>query len=307
MRRTDGPREAIVAGALAIALVVTFSATNAGNLAFGLREGVFDRMLALFPRGGEDRRVIAVDIDETSLERRGAWPWTRKRLAALIDRIAQKHPRVIALDILLDGADRNGSRAVVARIARDEARADLAAVAESFESDDAVLAKAADAGVPVVFALGIGARRESAKFPTLVLATSGEGEVDFAPLRLPGVAGPPQDIADVAAGLGVIALDTDRDGLLRRFPLVFEERVGKAARLYPGFALDVVRAAEAAGSIILETRNRIFEAGDVKLPAPRDSLMRFYPRPPDYWRKRTISAGLSWMATFRRSTTGRLS
>src|SRR5262249_15502731 len=45
--------------------------------------------------------TLIVAIDEESLRRIGAWPWSRELLARLIDRIEHAKPRAIAVDMLL--------------------------------------------------------------------------------------------------------------------------------------------------------------------------------------------------------------
>src|SRR5215471_8958356 len=46
--------------------------------------------------------VTIVAIDEESLDRIGKWPWTRDKLAELIDRVQAGTPKAIGVDILLD-------------------------------------------------------------------------------------------------------------------------------------------------------------------------------------------------------------
>lgn len=47
-----------------------------------------------------ERRVIIVDIDETSLQRLGPWPWSRERIASLSDRLAEAGAAMQVLDIV---------------------------------------------------------------------------------------------------------------------------------------------------------------------------------------------------------------
>src|SRR5258707_14708622 len=46
--------------------------------------------------------TLIVAIDQDSLQKVGAWPWPREKIAQLIDRIETAKPRTIAVDILLD-------------------------------------------------------------------------------------------------------------------------------------------------------------------------------------------------------------
>src|SRR6185436_17562130 len=51
--------------------------------------------------------TVIVAIDEDSLHKIGAWPWTRDKLAHLIDRIESAKPGAIAVDILLNDKTNN--------------------------------------------------------------------------------------------------------------------------------------------------------------------------------------------------------
>src|SRR5882672_10263430 len=46
--------------------------------------------------------IVIVAIDDESLYRNGAWPWSRVKLARLLDGIEAGGPRVIGMDLLLD-------------------------------------------------------------------------------------------------------------------------------------------------------------------------------------------------------------
>ncbi|MFP4033415.1 MAG: CHASE2 domain-containing protein, partial [Desulfococcaceae bacterium] len=43
--------------------------------------------------------VVLAAIDEASIDREGKWPWSRTKLARLVDRLAEGGARVIAFDI----------------------------------------------------------------------------------------------------------------------------------------------------------------------------------------------------------------
>ncbi|GAA5231889.1 CHASE2 domain-containing protein [Verticiella sediminum] len=93
-------------------------------LALGAQAGLgrldamfYDAMVsALAPAAGTDTVVVA--IDEASLAAHGRWPWDRRVLADLIERIAIDEPSAIALDLLLSepaGADEDAALAAAMR------------------------------------------------------------------------------------------------------------------------------------------------------------------------------------------------
>src|SRR6185295_10347382 len=46
--------------------------------------------------------TVIVAIDDDSLRRQGQWPWSREKLAKLVNRIESARPLTIAVDLLLD-------------------------------------------------------------------------------------------------------------------------------------------------------------------------------------------------------------
>ena len=51
-----------------------------------------------------EARVILVDIDESSLQQLGPWPWPRQRLAELSDKLASEGASLQVLDIIFPGS-----------------------------------------------------------------------------------------------------------------------------------------------------------------------------------------------------------
>lgn len=58
----------------------------------------------------QDGRVVIVDIDDASIDQLGQWPWSRKVLASLIDRMRDAKARVIGFDVVFAEADRSSPK-----------------------------------------------------------------------------------------------------------------------------------------------------------------------------------------------------
>lgn len=100
---------ALIAGVLA-ALVCATGALRTPELL--LRDVVLRSELQ------RDARSVAVAvIDEESIRRGGSWPWSRRRLAALVDRIREAGAAGVVLDVLLPEAS-DGDEALAASLAR---------------------------------------------------------------------------------------------------------------------------------------------------------------------------------------------
>ncbi len=67
-----------------------------------LNSSAYDFALRLAGPVPPSSPVVIVAIDEDSLDRIGMWPWSRDKLARLIQGVSAGKPRAIALDLLLD-------------------------------------------------------------------------------------------------------------------------------------------------------------------------------------------------------------
>lgn len=67
------------------------------------RAATFDRASP----GPSDKLALAA-IDDRAIEQIGRWPWSREKLAAIIDELARVGAKVVALDILLDDEQVDG-------------------------------------------------------------------------------------------------------------------------------------------------------------------------------------------------------
>jgi signal transduction histidine kinase len=85
---------AAVAVGLAVSVAAAFDVVKPFELAFR------DAAHRLLPAEAATRSII-VAIDERSLQREGAWPWPRERIAALLDGAAGAGAEAVAIDILL--------------------------------------------------------------------------------------------------------------------------------------------------------------------------------------------------------------
>ncbi len=71
-----------------------------------LRLRGFDFLEELAPRKYQPVPVAIVTIDDKSLAQYGQWPWSRARVAQLVDKIAAGKPSVLGVDIIFAEPDR---------------------------------------------------------------------------------------------------------------------------------------------------------------------------------------------------------
>ena len=212
--------------------------------------------------GGRDERIAILDIDEKSLAEVGRWPWSRRHLAELTDKLFERYGvALVGFDVVLAEPDPSSGLEVLEELARGELRADarfqkaLAGLRPSLDYDARFAASLN--GRPVVLGFYFNSEERAVRanaLPEPVLSQGAfAGRNVFFP-RWQGYTGnlAPYMTHDRAAGH--INAAPDSDGVSRRVPLLaqFEgdyyealplammrawlaRAAGEAPRVAPGF------------------------------------------------------------------------
>lgn len=274
-------RVAGLCAALAVALMLLFG----GHL---VRQPLYDLYQTLAPAPDVSRRVHVVVIDADSLRDVGGWPWTRFYLARLVEQIADRGAAVIGFDMLFPEPDRLAPSEFASLYS--ELPPGVSREIQGLPSMDAVFARVIGRS-PVVLARA-GVTKESFDLldgapPPLPPEAQFAGRLPTDLLTFPAVVANIPLLDGAPLGHGLVNGDRDSDGLVRRVPLLARA----AGHLTPSFAVELVRVAEGADRIELQTRGGRLEAvkvGAHHVPAGPDGqlLMRF-----GDWRKtQTTSA-----------------
>jgi adenylate cyclase len=226
-----------------------------------LRLAVFDEYQRIAPRAYADAPVRVVAIDDESLARLGQWPWPRTQIAGLVRRLGEMGAAAVVFDIVFAEPDRTSPRQVLPLWAAQANDPAVAALADRLSDHDQTLAQAM-AGTPTVLGFALndaaGTRRPEAKWgigsagdePAQFLLGSGMRGTVFrgAVTNLPV-------LEAAAAGLGVFNIELDRDGLVRRLPLLFGLTGGEGGKvdIYPSLIAEALRVAQGASTYIVKS------------------------------------------------------
>ncbi len=226
----------LLLGALALRL-------DEGPVIEQVRHLVFDAYQNLRPRPFTAQPVRIVDIDEDSLKRLGQWPWPRSHMARLVDRLHGLGVAVIALDVLFAEPDRMAPANLLA-LWRD--RPEMAGLSERIaqlpDPDGEFAASLARANAVTTFVLS---DRSNETVPALKsgFASAGDDPTMFA-ARFAGAIVSLPPLEQAAAGNGFVNTAPDRDGIIRRVPLL----MALNGQLYPSLAAEALRLAQGAPS-----------------------------------------------------------
>jgi CHASE2 domain len=200
-------RARTVATLLGLAVILIADATPNGPMA-NLRNWVFDAYERSWPASRPENRILVIDIDDDSIRHIGQWPWSRDRLARLVEMAAAA--RVIGIDLLLTEPDR---------------------LSGNSHETDAILA-ASLRKVPVVLAAAANPSDElrSQPMPTTTPVFEAGDDPRAALPHYRSVAWPREAFTDAASGTSLITVPPDSDGVIRKMPTVASVGSG-AARL----------------------------------------------------------------------------
>ncbi|TMJ83637.1 MAG: adenylate/guanylate cyclase domain-containing protein [Alphaproteobacteria bacterium] len=215
-----------------------------------LRVRTFDTFQAIDPRVKEVRPVTIVDIDENSLgsPKLGQWPWPRTRIADIITNLTSLGAVVIAFDAVLSEPDRlNPDLAAESFGNLDEATREKL---KSLPSNDQILAEAVRHSRVVLGESGLPQKQVELdnNLPVTGLATLGEEPHPFL-YNFPGLLRNVPVLEEAAAGRGLLTIKPERDGIVRRVPMIMLAQ----GTLMPSLSFEILRVASGSDTILVRT------------------------------------------------------
>ncbi|QUS42155.1 adenylate/guanylate cyclase domain-containing protein [Tardiphaga alba] len=231
-----------------------------------LRLRSFDTYQVIEPRVKTAKPVAIVDIDEKSIQKYGQFPWPRTLLADLVTRLRMMGAIVVAFDVVFPEPDRLNPGLAANSFAGldDETRTRLKAL----PSNDQVFADAirrarvvlGESGLPYVV------RELDKTLPVTGLATLG-GEPQPFMLNFPGLLRNVEVIEKAAAGRGIFSIRNERDGIVRRVPMLMQTQ----GVTMPSLSFEMLRVASGTDTILVKSdRAGIKSIGVRGLEIPTD-------------------------------------
>ncbi len=253
---------------LCLGLLIGFAALRIADPApiEEFRVRTFDTFQVIDPRVKTARPVRIVNIDEKSLAKFGQWPWPRTRVADLVTNLTKLGAVAIGLDIMFAEPDRlnPATAADTIRNLDEETRAKLRAL----PSNDDVLADAirqsrvvlGETGLPYVVA------ELNKDLPLTGLAMLGEDPQRFM-LDFPGLLRSTPVLETAAAGRGLLTIWTERDGIVRRVPVIMQAQ----GTTMPSLSFEMLRVATGTDTIFIKSNAAGIQSVAVKgLAVPTD-------------------------------------
>jgi len=266
-----------------LAIIITYWSVTTGNessvltrieyLLYDLR---FNVMLPYTRRETSDHKIAIVDIDEASIVSEGRFPWSRHKIAKLIEKLGEAGVVVMAFDVVFSEAEDNPvshiqsltSKAVFNSVTSHT----WDQIGESVDADSNMARAIAEQDVVLGFFFQDEEKYRNGLLPPSVFDVPPEWREQLVVTNRPGYTANIDVLQKNAYG-GFVTMFPDFDGTVRRAPLVIRH----GDKLYPSLALGT-----ALRYLFLETvEPKIAQVGEVltltevavsEHPAPTDAL-----------------------------------
>jgi adenylate cyclase len=193
----------------------------------------FNLLLPYDKKETSAQTVVIIDIDERSLKEIGHWPWNRKVIADLVDKLAAAGVVSVAFDVVFSEPGSNMALSVAADAAAPRAMVDqLTALAPYFDYDQRMADSINKVDVTLGYILNADPYKtgemlaSNVTMPAELVSKSWVGNMSGFTTNIPV-------LQHAARGVGFINGPPDPDGIVRRAPLVLRYD----NQLYPSLAL----------------------------------------------------------------------
>jgi PAS domain S-box-containing protein len=240
----------VTTGAVVITIVIGVFLVRPASMA-DLDAKVCDVLTGWAGPGELSNQVVIVEIDEASLGKYGRWPWPRDQVARLSSGILDDGAATLVLDMMFPQEERGHDEVLGDALANKPA---VVGYTLRFDGGGTSLVQCPVASLPLEIA-SPNQLRETEFFHA-------SGAVCSVPA-----------ISRVARASGFLNAAPDRDGTMRRVPLVIES----ANQYYPSMALAAVRVYRQVSSVLLATNtsgSQLLRLGNHDISEEGPSLLR---------------------------------
>jgi adenylate cyclase len=211
----------------------------------------YDTRLNMTMPNSLDERIVIVDIDEKSLKQQGHWPWSRNKLAHLVDRLFDDYQaRVLGMDAVFAEPDLSsglqGMQAIQSEHFRQDQglRAAIEKLSPSLDYDQLFANSLKNRKVVLAYVFLQEGEAKIGALPAPVLPAAYFEEQPVSLMQASGYTANLANLQAQAYAAGHFNASPDQDGISRRLPMLVQYH----DQVYEAFASAVARAAnEAAG------------------------------------------------------------
>ncbi|MDH5408088.1 MAG: adenylate/guanylate cyclase domain-containing protein [Gammaproteobacteria bacterium] len=202
----------------------------------------------------QDKRVVIIDIDEKSLRKEGWWPWSRAKMARLVDNLFKHGAVVVGFDIMFSEPERNGASEILSKLKKNypnevSIHKVLKNRLHEFDNDAAFAKSLSSKDVVLGYIFHRTKIDTKGKLSNPLVIDNLSDVLKSTVTTMDSYTASIPVLAKAARHAGFFSLDADPDGILRRVPLL----VNYENKIYPSLALETARVYQLVEKINVRT------------------------------------------------------
>ena len=229
-----------------------------------------------FIMAGSDQRPISgslviIDLDEKSLAKYGQWPWPRNKLGRILQKTKEEGAKSIVLDMILAEPDRTSPVRLQEDVRRDPGyNVDIQNIPASYDNHDSYLAEILAQGPFVLgyeflFNPGLNDGKKQPHPLNVIRVKRNETNKADQYFEAFGVVNNLELFSDAVSFSGFLNATPDKDGILRRMPLLIKYK----GEIFPSLSLAALMQFEERTSVQIRTEkngSQVVQVGKKRIP-----------------------------------------
>ena len=197
----------------------------------------FNLFLPITKQTQSDHKIAIIDIDENSIINEGRFPWSRQKIADLIQKLGEAGALVIAFDVVFSEKEMNPveriSHAVPDALFNQLPKQHWQSISAMADADQVMASAISQHDVVLGFFFQDQSEYQNGQLPPSVFDVPEPWQEKLVVTDRPGYTGNIVDLQSQAGGGGFVTMFPDFDGTVRRAPLLIRHE----NKLYPSLAL----------------------------------------------------------------------
>ncbi|MGR6871108.1 CHASE2 domain-containing protein [Pseudomonas sp. HK3] len=215
--------------------------------------------LPITKQAHSDHKIAIIDIDESSIINEGRFPWSRQKVADLIQKLGEAGALIIAFDVVFSEKEMNPveriSRAVPDDVFNQLPLQKWQSISAMADADEVMASAIGQHDVVLGFFFQDQEEYQNGQLPPSVFNVPMAWQEKLVITQRPGYTANIPSLQSQAGGGGFVTMFPDFDGTVRRAPLL----IRRGNQLYPSLALSAAMRYLFIDSI----EPKVVEVGDV--------------------------------------------
>jgi adenylate cyclase len=250
-------KSAILSGLFISALIVfiQFSQQTDIQQLLARFDGIFyDIRLkaSLDERQKTDQQILIIDIDQKSLAAEGRWPWSRIKIAKMVNKLAEHGVAVVAFDVLFAEPERNPVTAIANyyQVNQLPLPKEFIDIEQTLDADSIFSESLTEIDVVLGLLFQTQDKTNRGELPPSVINSDNIVNLNkMMSITYPKYESNIEVLQEKALGSGFINATVDPDGYIRRAALVIKHQ----GQFYPSLALEAARLLTFTEKVSIET------------------------------------------------------